>query len=427
MKVSNYNFFIPYKDNKVIAYNSFTNALGLLERKDYVEFKKNQKNIDSLNDFKLIEELRKGGFIIEDEINELEIIRTRMYRDRFNDDMLGLTIVPTADCNFRCIYCYEKNSIRKEKMSKDTMDKIIDFVNNKSSSLKHLSITWYGGEPLLALAEIEYMSKKFFDICKKNNISYSAGIVTNGYLLTIKNLKKLKELKINDIQITIDGDKESHNKRRCLENGSGTFDKIIENIDKGKELLPPTSLRINVDKSNYKNIYGLLNLLMKKGLNKYVYPYLGHVKNGNDTYDYDICLSIEDFSKLVIEFDRLIKNTPNHNYPVLKTVSCTADRFNSFVIDVDGTLYRCWDDVGMSELKTGNINNLNLNKEFTKYLTMDATLDDNCSKCKFLAICMGSCPKNFYNKNRNCSKYKYILYDFLSYYVDYYNNKVVKI
>lgn len=46
--------------------------------------------------------------------------------------------------------------------------------------------------------------------------SYSASIVTNGYLLTEKVAKQLKKLNIENVQITLDGPAYIHNKRRYL-------------------------------------------------------------------------------------------------------------------------------------------------------------------------------------------------------------------
>lgn len=93
-------------------------------------------------------------------------------------------------------------------------------------------MNWTGGEPLLEFKNITSLMERINFIANKNKISIDHFMVRNGYLLTSDRAKKLKELGVKRIQITIDGSKKSHDQRRILANKEGTFDKIIENINK---------------------------------------------------------------------------------------------------------------------------------------------------------------------------------------------------
>ena len=57
-------------------------------------------------------------------------------------------------------------------MSEATQEAIVKFVESEAPHLESFTVTWYGGEPLLALDIIESLSLKFIDICKKNDIAY---------------------------------------------------------------------------------------------------------------------------------------------------------------------------------------------------------------------------------------------------------------
>ena len=113
MKKSNYNFFIDYKEdeNKIIAYNALSNNVALMDKEEFDIFN-NSENLDSI-DNQLLSQLKIGNFIVDDELDELELIRFKMLESRFNRNLLSLTIAPTSACNFRCIYCYEKNHYKK--------------------------------------------------------------------------------------------------------------------------------------------------------------------------------------------------------------------------------------------------------------------------------------------------------------------------
>ncbi len=126
MKKSNYNFFIDYKEdeNKIIAYNALSNNLALMDKEEFDIFN-NSENLDSI-DNQLLSQLKIGNFIVDDELDELELIRFKMLESRFNRNLLSLTIAPTSACNFRCIYCYEKNSLQEVYMDESIIESILN-------------------------------------------------------------------------------------------------------------------------------------------------------------------------------------------------------------------------------------------------------------------------------------------------------------
>lgn len=142
-------------------------------------------------------------------------------------------------------------------MDKKTIHNIIRFLNN--SSAKELSLHWYGGEPLL---RFDLMKKIYEGITKETSLKLvSNSIITNGYLINNAILDFFKSTNMNKIQITLDGEKVTHDKKRHLkDNLEGTFDKIISNIKLLSKQLPKSHIyvRVNIDKNNYKefvNIY----------------------------------------------------------------------------------------------------------------------------------------------------------------------------
>lgn len=415
MKQSYYNHFIKLNNNEgYLAYNCRSNSLAIIEEENYnkyADFVLSNKEIDDEN---LVEDLKKGLFLIDDDIDELKVLRYKMYKDRFNMHSLGLTIAPTSDCNFRCIYCYEKNSIRQKDMTPQVEDAIVNFVEEQSDSIKSMTIAWYGGEPLMRFDIIERLSERIISICEKKNIQYFSSIVTNGYLLTPEILKKFDDYNIISMQITIDGRKEIHDKRRFLADGCGSFDKIFNNLKEYKELLPQVDLRINVDKNNRNDVNYIYDLLKKENLLDKVTPYLGHVKDSNNCYKDEKCVNNKDFSELTYDFQEYTNRNLKTFYPLLVTNCCGTDSLNSFVIDSDGELYKCWDEIGIKSFSVGNIlDNLTINMRNINYLTLDPTLHPRCSKCKFLPICMGGCPISFASKD-NCIYFKYNLEKYLT-------------
>ncbi len=230
MKKSYYNFIFPGEDGKSILYNSRTGAMAELDKEHTEQLEKmsetelEEKNPDFAN------ALLENGFVVEDGVSELDMIRYDMLRTRFGNRSLVLTITPTLNCNFGCQYCYEKDVVQNQYMSEETQNAIIQYIETNAFAEGDLHINWYGGEPLLALDIIDKLSKRILQICNKKKIKYDAEIITNGYLLTENVVEKLLESEVWKIQITLDGNKETHNQRRPLLNGKGTYDVIWENI-----------------------------------------------------------------------------------------------------------------------------------------------------------------------------------------------------
>ena len=89
-------------------------------------------------------------------------------------------------------------------MTQDVQDAVIQFIKQKIGTSKSLGVTWYGGEPTLALDVIEYISANLIEYCIDNGLDYSAGIITNGYLLTRETVSLLNKFKVQFYQITLD-------------------------------------------------------------------------------------------------------------------------------------------------------------------------------------------------------------------------------
>lgn len=419
-KESSYNFEFPYKNDegKRVLYNSRTNALALIDKEKYMHFRSFKERGEPILDEKLLEDLKHGGYILRDDIDELELIRFNLLQSRYNTSSLGLTIAPTSDCNFRCVYCYEKDIIRPVIMSENIQNKVVDFVRSKAKSIDHLIISWYGGEPLLALNIIEDLTKRFLEICEEHKIRYDAGIVTNGYLLTFNTVARFKNLKISSIQVTLDGSPDEHNKRRPLINGKPTFDKILTNLREIKKILPcNVSIRVNTDKHNVDQVDDILSAIKKNELENFVHTYLARVENSNNSYNDTSCFQSNEFSK--IDYDFKIRNELDmvNSFPKLIYNVCTADSQNGFVINADGSMYKCWDDIGISKRCIGNLLEQDVYNVSTllEYMLYDPTQDEECRNCKYLPICMGGCPHRrlFDTKNR-CAHIKYRLNDYMA-------------
>ena len=162
-KPSRYNFFFKAEDGTYLAFNAMSGGLATLEDGEYEEVKAiladpGSYKADTDEKKRLWNALLKGKFIIEKEVDELEVLKMRNRVGRFKTDVLTLIIMPTLQCNFRCIYCYE--SFPNISMGRDIEEGVIKWVIEKTRSVQALYVGWFGGEPLLLVKNSIIWQKK---------------------------------------------------------------------------------------------------------------------------------------------------------------------------------------------------------------------------------------------------------------------------
>jgi uncharacterized protein len=427
LKISYYTQVFYYSDGMRLAYNSLTGRILNLEGEEGdkildVLTERTQRKKYNKDDI-LVKRLIQDGHLIDSEINELSIIKEMFNKYRLIDKkVVSLTILPTLGCNFGCNYCFEKHS--RGLMSSKVQESLLKFVYTNLSKGSTLSVTWFGGEPLIGMTVIENLSIKLRDLCDNLGAAFSnSKIITNGYLLTRSITNRLIKLGIKRAQITIDGTPDIHDRRRFLLNGNGTFYQILENI---KELPDDfrVQIRINVDKDNKDIIFDLMKLLQRENLMARVTPYLAKVESfGGCGSCQGNLLSSEKFISFKNVLAKkcqdagIVWNDSNSSTPSVKTCGfCMVDNLHSFVVEPDGKLLKCWAEAGNPTgteiahlLRPASWNNIG----FSSLQSRDPFEDDECRSCKILPSCMGGCPKvsenNKHQKRKECPPIRYSL------------------
>jgi uncharacterized protein len=145
------------------------------------------------------------------------------------NDSLHLILLPTERCNFRCTYCYEDFSIGR--MSAETVLGVKRLIDRRLGSLESLSISWFGGEPLLARSVVEEISDHVVRLAaERPDLVYEGDMTTNGFLLDTAAVELLAQLGIRLFQISLDGPETLHDGTRVRGNGQGSFRQIWRNL-----------------------------------------------------------------------------------------------------------------------------------------------------------------------------------------------------
>ncbi|MGQ9847575.1 MAG: radical SAM protein [Bacteroidales bacterium] len=290
----------------------------------------------------------------------------------------------------------------------------------------------YGGEPLLKLDVIERLTQRFIEICSNNNVEYKASLVTNGFLLNEEKINTLMRCKILNCQITLDGPPAVHDFRRCLKDGGGTFDTIMQNIFLILQTSIKLVIRLNLDKENMNYIWDLLQLIGASGIIKkgaYIYVAGIHAKTDSCIKIYPQCITNQDYAlaekiQLFLKNNGLVLSHPIKKYGGL----CIGNRINAFVVSPKGDLFKCPECLGnQNEIPVGSIfsKDLIMTLEFIRWGSDDFFEDDKCLNCKYLPLCMGGSPYLRLGRSRtpirNCVVKEDIIFKLRMYLREIYN------
>jgi uncharacterized protein len=373
-----------------------------------------------------IRETIDSGFIVNEDTDETDKIKYRNKKVVFLDRFYRLIINPTQDCVFNCWYCTQHTQ-NMGGMKKETVEKIKKHINVmvKDEKITGLYLDWFGGEPLIYFDEIVYpIAKHAFELIERYNLPHIHHVTTNAYLITPAMAEKMKEIKLNSFQITIDGDEKRHNTIRNV-NGKPSYKRIMDNIILLCETISDIRiiLRLNYDnvtlsKSNMQAVY---EQIPQQHRNKIRLDF----QQVWQTYDNNSAGQKPNEPLRKLEEDVVSKGysySLSNVFSIRHSIRCYADRYYYAVINYDGEVYKCTAhfDRAIGVLQDNGF--VKWNENIISSLYSRATFEnEKCLACKHLPICLGQCIQKM-NTNKCMMDYSEIPYE--QFIIDVYKQKI---
>jgi uncharacterized protein len=220
-----------------------------------------------------------GRMLVPDDGDELALLETRYRLSRYDRGRFGLTLVTSLGCNFDCPYCFEAK--HPSIMDEAVVAAVLQMVDDRLPRITELTVTWFGGEPLVGKVPLLALSDAFIERCDRAGVAYGATITTNGYLLDEQTCVELAQRRVRHAQVCLDGPPDVHDRMRPLLNGKGTLRRIVENLHHAVEHLT-VAVRMNVDTENYPRAEELLQILAAEGLAGRLTVHLGQIVGVDD-------------------------------------------------------------------------------------------------------------------------------------------------
>lgn len=258
---------------------------------------------------------------------------------------LHLIVLPTEACNLRCVYCYE--SFELKRMQPAVVAGLKTLLERRAPTLDRLTLSWFGGEPLLARDIVEDVLSVVGRLRSDHpGLTVTSDMTTNGLLLSPSTLVRLANLGVSEYQVSLDGPKHLHDLKRVHPGGAPTFDRIWANLLAAREVRAPFEIqvRLHVDSENATAIPGFLDdfrstfgadprfRLFIRGLSR-----LGGARDAE--------LKILEGEERRRTIDDLRRMATDRGIPLARVKDgpgvCYAARGNSFVIRADGRVNKC--------------------------------------------------------------------------------------
>lgn len=290
----------------------------------------------------------------------------------------------------------------------------------------HLHLNWFGGEPLLRLNEMEKIAGFLKAEASSRGKTVSQFITSNGYLLTRGKVRRLKEMGVENIQISIDGGSETHNVSRGHRSGKATYARVLQACRYVVETDIELMIRVNLTRENSGNVRPLLDDLRDAGITprNSVLHVVRAVNHGNlSAEEGNKYFTLREFAE---EWTRIIGLTMEYGYsppPISpRSYNCGFDLMHTHMIGIDGNLYHC----SSSNALLAELGEDGVQKNTALYQVVKerrSFQNNECRGCFCLPLCMGGCSYLEESGQEKCNPELYGLEKLVRLTIDHWKGK----
>lgn len=376
-----------------------------------------------------IDVLKKRGYLTEATRDE--------ERSRF-DRFVGLKheqtlarmpnylFMPTYDCNLRCAYCFQDHMRADPSYNHLLRTMAPKMIDRAIASMPGIegrhgfepghgrarTVTFFGGEPLLRQSRpvVEYIMDSMRAL---GPTGFSA--ISNATELDVyENL--LGPGGIAVIQITIDGPKAKHDARRIYADGSGSFDRIADNVDLALSRGVKVDVRMNVDRTNVDDLDTLAAFFEERrwteapGFSAYaaaIHATNGKTEKKTTFNSHELSETLAAMRERNPQMRRIGRPDDGMRYnlrallkhagdplPMMKATYCGAHA-GMYIFDAFGDIYTCWERTGDKNIRIGWVDESGsahfVADRLKEWRSRNVSSNDTCGQCRYSMYCGGGC------------------------------------
>lgn len=395
MKLSIYNSIIEIEGKHTLLFNAFSGNF-VVARNRLLKLDDAAMEDISANNPTLFNQLKEGGMLVDDEVDEVALLKKRIIDADNNTNSFILHINPTLDCNFSCWYCYE-NHVARSRMEPTTVEAVKKYISSvlEDDRIKNFHLGFFGGEPLFHFNSVARPLIKYAaDCCKEHNCTFSAHFTTNGALFNDEIIDFLSGFDCG-FQITLDGGKVCHDKTRFNHDDTGSYDTIVANIKKLAEAGMSVIVRVNFTSDNVdsvENIFDSFGDVSEESKKFLSFDFQRVWQDRNDRNDDAEVKMTAIRSRFKEAGFMVLANYIPHDV----RNSCYGDKLNHVLINYNGDVFGC---TARDFTTTNSIGRLNddgsIAFDHTKveHRNSSKLSKEVCRRCRIAPLCGGGCKQ----------------------------------
>jgi uncharacterized protein len=355
-------------------------------------------------------------------------------RDRLAAALQGghYGFITSLYCNLACPYCFQQAHAdscgfltpRQVDLGMEAIARCEEralALSSETATWPKISIT--GGEPLLRnSANLTVLSHLLQRLDERQ---WPFSITTNGTDLAqfVAEVEPMDHCR--NIQVTLDGPRPVHDRRRRYRNGAGSFDRICEGLDAALSAGWRMTLRVNLDMSNVEQLPALAEFVQAQGwlghgsFYAYASPVTDHGSVGGYDCPRDEADLLEALLKVIDRAPELrkafdirhfrgfdyVERMLVHDDPKFPVFFRCEAVMGMYIFDPHGDLHVCLEAVGDRDLRIGtydpgwHLDGVALDR----WTHRNVLAMPECSHCKIRFICAGGCSiESFNHGGRPC-------------------------
>jgi Fe-coproporphyrin III synthase len=333
---------------------------------------------------------------------------------QFSKDKRPVVIMNiTKQCNLRCVHCYAGSDgpVAKDELSTDEWIRVIDDLAEFGCPV----VLFSGGEPLIH-PDIVKLAKHAV------SIGMRAVISTNGTLITPEKAKELADVGLSYIGISLDGDRDIHDRFRGV---PGAFDRALKGLRNARAAGIKTGVRFTITKQNAIDIPKIMKTIEEEDIPRICFYHLVYSGRGKDLFEEDLTheqsrevvdniinytsdfhsrgkkievLTVDNHCDGPYLYMRLLGENPERAKEVMELLqfnggNSTGNGVSS--INWDGKVHpdQFWRNHTLGNVRDNKFGDIWTNKDndfLMKLKDKKNHVTGRCSECKFLDVCGGN-------------------------------------
>ncbi len=309
-------------------------------------------------------------------------------------------------CNLRCRYCYvgDNDALNNGLMPWAIARQAIDYCFERAGSAKQVSITFFGGEPLLNKPVLKQAIAYSQQLGQERGKQVGYSMTTNATLLDDEIISLIKRYNFG-LMISLDGPQEVHDHMRPMADGGGSFDEATRNIKRLMRRRRSVTVRCTLSNQFLDRVrivefledFGFTRVAMSRCISAVdrqgaydIGPRETAVMQEQDEFFMDRLLQQLDRGER-IRFNPWVKALQNIHQRHNRRMRCGVGR-GCTTVGIDGKLYPCHRYVGMENYVLGHVSTGVDPTKFSDYLRAYFGTKTKCDTCWAINICGGYCP-----------------------------------